>query len=133
MRDKNGKPWRLNSQPRPHRGHPRARANKTQLGYIQENITTQELTRIQHLCNTITTPTKVYTMIHKWNHKHWVKVGSPKRRMPYPYALTKLAISICPTRLPRNTCHPRLSLNTCLNKAIHTCFFHISPLIHPIE
>ena len=37
-------------------------------------------------------PTKVCTMIHKWNHKHWVKVGSPKRRMPYPYALTILQL-----------------------------------------
>ena len=100
-----------------------------------------------HEYNNLTThlqsPTKACTMIHKWNHKHWVKVGSPKRRMPYTYALTqKLAIAMsstrpsritCHPRLSIFTCHPRLSIFTCLNKAIHTCSFQISSLIPPIE
>ena len=91
----------------------------------------------QHRCKishkSFTTPTKACTMIHNQNHKHWVKVGSPRRRMPYPYALTNITISICPTKISRNTCHPRLSIFTCLNKAIHTFSFHIPSLIPPIE
>ena len=33
-------------------------------------------------------------MIHKWNHKHLVKVDSSRRIMPYPYQTTNLAIAI---------------------------------------
>ena len=51
MRDKNGEPWRLTSQPRPQGGHPRARGNKSQMGYIQ----TSSQPKNQHGYKNITT------------------------------------------------------------------------------
>ena len=44
IRDKNDEPWRLTSQPRPQGGHPRARGNKIQPGYMQPTPQQQELT-----------------------------------------------------------------------------------------
>ena len=47
------------------------------------NITATRTNQTTTLCNTFTTPTKVCTMIHKWNHKHWVKVGFQLGYFPY--------------------------------------------------
>ena len=43
MKGKYGEPWELTSQPRPQGGHPRARGNKIQPGYIQRTPQQQEL------------------------------------------------------------------------------------------
>ena len=72
----------------------------------------------QHEYHSLTThlqsPTKACTMIHRWNHKHWVKVGSPRRRMPYPFETTNLAIVIFQNGF-QETCHNKAINNTCLN------------------
>lgn len=48
-----------------------------------------------YLTTHLQSQTKAHRMIPRWNHKHWVKVGSTRRRrMPYPCETTNLGVSI---------------------------------------
>ena len=62
MRDKNGEPWRLTSQPRPQGGHPQARGIKAQMGYTQK--TSQD--KSQHEYNIFTTHLQPQPSFAQW-------------------------------------------------------------------
>ena len=53
------------------------RLNRDTFKHHHSNKNQHEYHIQQHIYNF---PTKACTMIHRWNHKHWVKMGSSKRR-----------------------------------------------------